>query len=94
MTATTRPKPPADFISKMSIVEEECDECIYWMELLIASALVEERLLTRRSLQDLLPRLGDTIPKIRNYSTNYPRAEFDETTCSPFPPSPEPFRKA
>ena len=29
-----RAKSPADFISKMSIVEEEADECQYWLELL------------------------------------------------------------
>jgi len=26
-----------DFIAKMGIVEEECDESLYWMELLIES---------------------------------------------------------
>jgi len=52
-----------------------------------------DRLRAQKSV-NLLLSLGDTISKIRNYSTNYPRAEFDETTCSPFPPSPEPFRKA
>jgi len=28
------------FIAKMGIVEEECDESIYWMELLIESGAV------------------------------------------------------
>ena len=43
--AACRAKSPADFIAKMGIVEEECDECLYWMELLIEANLVEERLL-------------------------------------------------
>ena len=30
-----RAKSPADFISKMETVEEECDESLYWMEQLI-----------------------------------------------------------
>jgi four helix bundle protein len=30
----------------MGIVEEECDESIYWMELLIESGIVEENKLT------------------------------------------------
>jgi four helix bundle protein len=30
-----RAKSRADFISKMNIVEEECDETLYWMEMLI-----------------------------------------------------------
>lgn len=40
-----RAKSPADFISKLSIVEEEADESIYWMELLVDSNLVKESLL-------------------------------------------------
>jgi four helix bundle protein len=32
--AACRAKSRADFISKMKIVEEECDESLYWMELL------------------------------------------------------------
>jgi four helix bundle protein len=38
--AACRARSPADFISKMGIVEEEADETIYWMELLIESGLV------------------------------------------------------
>ncbi len=40
-----RAKSKADFIAKMGIVEEECDECLYWMELLIASGILEKSLL-------------------------------------------------
>ena len=43
--AACRAKSRADFIAKMGIVEEECDESIYWMELLIEARIVEERLL-------------------------------------------------
>ena len=35
--AACRAKSRADFISKLGNVEEECDETIYWMELLIDS---------------------------------------------------------
>jgi four helix bundle protein len=34
-----RAKSLADFISKMSIVEEEADESLYWMELLIEAGI-------------------------------------------------------
>ena len=34
-----RAKSLADFISKMSIVEEEVDESLYWMELLIEAGI-------------------------------------------------------
>lgn len=36
-----RAKSPADFISKMGIVEEEADESLYWMELLIEAGIVK-----------------------------------------------------
>jgi four helix bundle protein len=44
--AACRARSPADFISKMGIVEEEADETIYWMELLIESGLVQKQDLT------------------------------------------------
>jgi len=44
--AACRAKSPADFISKMGIVEEEADETIYWMELLILSGLVRKSNIT------------------------------------------------
>ena len=33
--AACRAKSTPDFINKMKIVEEECDESLYWMELLV-----------------------------------------------------------
>ena len=41
--ASARAKSNADFISKMGIVEEECDESIFWMELLIESQRLRSR---------------------------------------------------
>jgi four helix bundle protein len=38
--AAKRAKSNADFISKMTIVEEEADECGYWFELLFESGKV------------------------------------------------------
>jgi four helix bundle protein len=43
--AATRAKSRADFILKLSIVEEECDETLYWMELLVEGEIMKERLL-------------------------------------------------
>ncbi len=40
-----RAKSTADFVFKLSIVEEEADESIYWMELLVESDFVQEALL-------------------------------------------------
>jgi len=36
-----RAKSRADFVAKTGIVEEECDESLYWMELLIEAGLVK-----------------------------------------------------
>jgi four helix bundle protein len=43
--AAVRGKSRADFIAKMGIVEEECDEALYWMEMLIESGSVKPVLL-------------------------------------------------
>ena len=53
--AAVRGKSRADFIAKMGIVEEECDEALYWMEMLIESGSVKPDL-----LQDLIDE-GDQI---------------------------------
>ncbi len=41
--AACRAKSRADFVSKMGNVEEECDESLYWIELLIDSSLIKPR---------------------------------------------------
>ncbi|HQO35343.1 MAG TPA: four helix bundle protein [bacterium] len=38
-----RAKSKADFLAKMAIVEEECDEAIYWIELMVQAGLIDER---------------------------------------------------
>ena len=43
--AAVRGRSRADFVAKMGIVEEECDEALYWMEMLIESKLVKAPLL-------------------------------------------------
>ena len=40
-----RARSPAEFISKMQSATQELDESVYWMELLVESSLVEDRLL-------------------------------------------------
>ena len=39
--AVCRAKSSADFINKLRIVEEECDESLFWMELLVDNNLVK-----------------------------------------------------
>lgn len=40
--AAARAKSPADFVSKMGTVEEEADECLFWMEVIIEKGLLEK----------------------------------------------------
>lgn len=43
--AACRARSTSEFIAKMGIVEEECDESMYWMELIVEAGLMEEMLL-------------------------------------------------
>jgi len=46
-----RARSSADFISKMTIVEEEADESIYWMELLIEGGLLGKQQLNSHIIE-------------------------------------------
>jgi four helix bundle protein len=39
--AAARARSRADFVAKLGIVEEECDEALFWMEVLLALKLVK-----------------------------------------------------
>jgi len=41
--AVCRAKSKSDFINKLRIVEEECDESLFWMELLVDNQLVKAK---------------------------------------------------
>lgn len=56
--AACRAKSTADFISKLAIVEEECDESMYWIEL-----LVENNLMKKELVENLLDE-ANQIPAI------------------------------
>ena len=43
--AASRARSAADFVAKLGIVEEEADESLFWMEVLVESAIMQERLL-------------------------------------------------
>jgi four helix bundle protein len=42
--AACRARSRADFVAKLAIVEEEVDECSFWIELLIESGLMRQEL--------------------------------------------------
>jgi four helix bundle protein len=54
--AACRAKSTADFISKMGTVEEEADECMYWMDL-----LSEAKLMHVEKLQPLMAEANELV---------------------------------
>jgi len=56
--AVCRAKSNADFINKLRVVEEECDESLFWMELLVDNNLVKASRLSG------LMKEADEIPAI------------------------------
>ncbi len=70
--AAKRAPSEAEFAAKMGIVEEELDECLYWMELLIESGMVpEERL--RPLMQEVNELLAITVASIRTTKAKRPK---------------------
>ena len=57
--AACRAKSQADFIYKMTIVEEEADESIFWMEL-----LVESKLVNTEHLADLMSEANQIVAMV------------------------------
>ena len=58
-----RARSSADFINKMTTVEEEADESIFWMELLIESGLLDEKRL-KSNLTEAKELLAITVSSI------------------------------
>jgi four helix bundle protein len=57
--AACRGKSAADVINKLSIVEEEADECLYWMELLIEAEIV-----SRARLESLMEETNEILAMV------------------------------
>ena len=62
--AACRAKSRRDFIAKMGTVEEETDECLYWLELLEKAEIVDGKILypMMREAEELL---AITVASIR-----------------------------
>ncbi len=69
--AVCRAKSTADFINKLRIVEEECNESLFWMEILVEAGLVKEAKLSQ------LIREGDEILRIVVSSAKTARTSGD-----------------
>ena len=54
--AACRSRSVADFVAKMTLVEEEADESNYWLELLVEAKLVEAK-----RLEPLMKETGEIV---------------------------------
>lgn len=66
--AAVRGRSRGDFVAKMGIVEEECDEALYWLDVLVELSVV-----SRKRVEEL-PREADEIIAITVSSTKTARA--------------------
>ena len=57
--AACRGKSTADIINKLSIVEEEADECLYWMEL-----LVEAEIMNQARMESLMAEANEIVSMV------------------------------
>jgi four helix bundle protein len=74
--ASCRAKSNADFIHKLSIVEEEGDESIYWMELLIESNIVSSKKL-EKLIDEANQIVSIVVSSIKTSKTKRnPKSEF------------------
>ncbi len=66
--AACRGKSPADVIHKLSIVEEEADENLYWIELLTEAGIFPERNLTslKKDINEILAMTVASIKTLRS----------------------------
>ncbi|MGZ4966213.1 MAG: four helix bundle protein [Chthoniobacterales bacterium] len=66
--AAKRARSRAEFIAKLGICEEECDETIYWIELLMALDLISEARIRdlRREANELLAMIVSSIKTARS----------------------------
>ncbi len=60
--AACRCKSYPDMITKLSLVEQEGDRCLYWLELLIESELIPAQ-----KLDNLMTELNDIVTVTSNY---------------------------
>ncbi len=66
--AACRGKSTADVIHKLSIVEEEADESLYWIELLIESEIVSEKKLSelQKDINQIVAMTVSSIKTLRS----------------------------
>jgi four helix bundle protein len=76
--ASCRARSPADFVSKLTIVEEECDESLFWLELitesgLLSSELTKQLMTEANELTAIFTAAGKTVKENINSRKNRKR---------------------
>jgi four helix bundle protein len=71
--AACRARSTADLIAKLRIVEEEADECLYWMELIVEAKLVDVANL-RSIMSETNELLARTVASIKTLIAKNPTA--------------------
>ena len=71
--AACRARSTADLIAKLRIVEEEADECLYWMELIVEAKLVDVANL-RSIMSETNEILAMTVASIKTLIAKNPTA--------------------
>ena len=71
--AACRARSTADLIAKLRIVEEEADECLYWMELIVETKLVDVANL-RSIMSETNEILARTVASIKTLIAKNPTA--------------------
>lgn len=71
--AACRAKSTSDFINKLKIVEEECDEALFWMELVIESELIPAKRLSALH-SEASELLAITVASLRTTRSRYPKS--------------------
>ncbi len=76
--AACRAKSIADLINKLSIVEEESDETLYWLELLEQSDLVKETKLTelKKDMNEVVSMIVASIKTLRSKQIQNPKSKI------------------
>jgi len=76
--AACRGKSVADVIHKLSIVEEEADESLYWLELLIESNIISENRLAdlQKEMNEITAMVVASIKTLRSKQSVNPKSKI------------------
>jgi four helix bundle protein len=76
--AACRGKSTPDILHKLSIVEEEADESLYWLELLIESEIVPEKKLSAllSDIDEIVAMTVSSIKTLRSKNLDSPKSKI------------------